>query len=131
MGLLTLHSFFLTLIFFLICLVPYIHICFQYFLLLCFYFHLVSLALFATRHILQFTMFDSISQQALRNTTKIKKILHSSRRKSKCRVNNNQTKCSKISVAQSVSFSSILINLLSVWFFCRLQIKKVFVAITF
>ena len=41
---------------------PHIHICFYYFLNLCSYFHLLFLTLIATRHILQFSMFDSISE---------------------------------------------------------------------
>ena len=39
---------------FFICLVPYIPICLFYFLILCFYFHLLFPSLLATRHILQF-----------------------------------------------------------------------------
>ena len=46
---------------FFICLVPYIHICLHYFLILCFYFHHLLHTLLASRHILQFTMPDSIS----------------------------------------------------------------------
>ena len=38
-----------------------------------FYFHLLFLTLLATTHILQFTMFDSISLQPARNITEIKK----------------------------------------------------------
>ena len=57
---------------FFICLVPYIHICLYYFLILCFYFHLLFHSLLATRHILQFTMFDSISLQPARKGAYIK-----------------------------------------------------------
>ena len=62
-------------------LVPYIYICLYYFLILCSYFHLF-LAPLATRHILQFTMFDSISLQPARNITEIKKhfIVHDERK---------------------------------------------------
>ena len=59
---------------FFICLVPYIHICLYYSLILCFYFHLLFHSLFATRHILQFTMFDSISFQPVSNITETKNI---------------------------------------------------------
>ena len=57
---------------FFICLVPYILICLYYFLILFFYFHLHFPSLLATRHILQFTMFDSISFQPARNITEIR-----------------------------------------------------------
>ena len=56
-----------------ICIVPYIHICFFYFFILCFYFHLLSLVRLSTKHILQFTMFDTISLQPARNITEMKK----------------------------------------------------------
>ena len=57
MRLLTWHCFVLTLItVFFICLVPYIPICLYYSLILCFYFHLLFPSLFASRHILQFTI---------------------------------------------------------------------------
>ena len=59
------HCFFLTLIN-----VFFIH--FYYFLILCSYFHLLFLALLTTRHILQFTMFDTISLKPARNVTEIK-----------------------------------------------------------
>ena len=59
-------------------LVPYIHICLYYFLILCFYFHLLFHTLLATRHILQFTMLDSISLQPDYGD---KKYFHSPRRK--------------------------------------------------
>ena len=67
---------------FFICLVPYIHICLYYFLIFCSYFHLLFLALLATRHILEFTMFDSISLQPARNVAEIKKyfIVHDKRK---------------------------------------------------
>ena len=54
---------------FFIYIIPYIHICFYYFLILCF--------LLATKHILHFTMVDTISLQPARNITEIKKTLHS------------------------------------------------------
>ena len=57
---------------FYICLVPYIPICLYYFLILCFYFHLLSSFLLATRHILEFTIFDSISLQPARNISEIR-----------------------------------------------------------
>ena len=47
-----------------ICLVPYIHICLYYCLVLCCYCNLLFHALLATRHIVQFTMFYSISLQS-------------------------------------------------------------------
>ena len=61
--------------FFFICLVPYIHFCLYYFLILC-YFHLPFLTLLATRHILQFIMFDSISLKTARNIMEIKNIYY-------------------------------------------------------
>ena len=67
---LTLYSFFLTLITVFIC----IYICFYYFLILRFYFHLLFLNLFATKHILQFTMFDIISLQTASTITEIRNI---------------------------------------------------------
>ena len=66
---------------FFIYIIPYIHICFYYFLILCFHFHLLFLTLLATKHILYFTMVDTISLQPARNITQIKKTLHSPRRK--------------------------------------------------
>ena len=42
---------------FFICLVPNLHVCLYYFLILCSYFHLLFLTHVATGHILQFTMF--------------------------------------------------------------------------
>ena len=79
---------------FFISLVPYIHICLYYFLILCSYFHPLFLTLLTTRHILQFTIFDSTSLQPARNITEI--ILHSPRRKKKCRVNYNQDNYSNL-----------------------------------
>ena len=79
---------------FFISLVPYIHICLYYFLILCSYFHPLFLTLLATRHILQFTIFDSISLQPARNITEI--TLHSSQRKKKFRVNYNQSNYSNL-----------------------------------
>ena len=52
---------------FFICLVPYTHICFYFFLILFFYFHLLFLTLLAKRYILHFTMFDSISLQSVKS----------------------------------------------------------------
>ena len=57
---------------FFVCLVPFIYIC-LYFLILRSYFHLLFLTHFATRRILQFTLFDSISLRTTRNITEIKK----------------------------------------------------------
>ena len=54
-----------------------------------FYFHLLFYTLLATRHILQFTMFHSISLQ-LPVILLRQKILHSALRKKDCRVNYNQ-----------------------------------------
>ena len=81
------------------------------FLILCSYFHLLFLTLLATRYILLFTMFDSISLQPARNVTELTKTLYSSRRKKKCRVNYNQNKCSK-HIVQSTSFASLFIYIL-------------------
>ena len=39
-----------------------------------FYFHLLFPSLFTTKHIVQFTMFDSISLQPARNITEIRNI---------------------------------------------------------
>ena len=67
----------------------YIYIICLYYLsvstILCFYFHLLFLTLLATRHILQFTIFDSISLQLARNIMEIKKyfILHDERKMSR------------------------------------------------
>ena len=66
---------------FFIQLVPYIPICFSYFLILCFYFHLLFHSLLATRHILQFTMFDSILLQPGRNILEIRNTSWSSTKK--------------------------------------------------
>ena len=60
---------------FFVCLVPYSHICLYYFLIFCFYFHYLFLTLIATRHILQFTMFDLISLQPAHNITVMKNTL--------------------------------------------------------
>ena len=79
---------------FFIYLISYIHICLYYFLILCPYFHPLFLTLLATRHILQFTIFDSISLQSARDITEI--TLHSPRRKKKCRVNYNQNNYSNL-----------------------------------
>ena len=81
---------------FFICLVTYTHICLYYFLLLFSLFHLLFFTLLAMRHILQFTMFDSISLQPASNITEMRKTLHSPRQKKKCCINYNQNKCSNI-----------------------------------
>ena len=86
------HCFFLTLINVFL-LVPYIHICLYYFLILCSYFHLLFLTLLAARHILQFTMLDSISLQPARE---IIKTLYRPWQRKNCRVNLNQSKCSNM-----------------------------------
>ena len=57
---------------FFICVVPYIPMCVYYFLILYFYFHLLFHSLLATRHILQFAMFDSISLQPVHNIKEIR-----------------------------------------------------------
>ena len=72
LRLLILHCFFLTLITVFICIIPCAHIIFYYFLILCFYFHLLFLNLLTTKHILQFTMFHIISLQTARNITEIR-----------------------------------------------------------
>ena len=46
-------------------------ICLYYFLILYFYFHFFFPSLLATRHILQFTIFDSISLKPARNITEV------------------------------------------------------------
>ena len=83
------HYFFLTLIndfiYIFSTIHPYLSQLFPHFV---FFFLLLFLTLLATRHILQFTMFDLISE--------IKKTLPSPRRKKKCCVNYNQNKCSNI-----------------------------------
>ena len=76
---------------FFISLIPYI---IYYFFILCSYFHPLFLTLLATRHILQFTIFDSISLQPARNITE--RALHSSQQKTKCRVNYNQNNYSNL-----------------------------------
>ena len=81
---------------FFICLVPYNHLCLYYFLILCSYFHFLFLILLATRHVLPFTIFDSISLKPSSYITETRKTLRSPRRKKKCRVNYNQNKCSSI-----------------------------------
>ena len=58
---------------FFICLVAYIPFCLYYFAVL--YFHFLFHSLLAKRHILQFTMFDSISLQPFRNISGIKNTL--------------------------------------------------------
>ena len=63
------------------------------------------LTLLATRHILLFTMFDSISLQPARNFTEIIKALYSLPRKKKCRVNYDGNKCSKIWVFRPSLFT--------------------------
>ena len=64
------------------CWVPYIPICFYHYLILCFDFHFFFLTLLSTRHILEFTMFDSISSQPARNIAEINKyyIVHGERK---------------------------------------------------
>ena len=57
---------------FFICIIPYTHIYFSYFLILCSYFHLLFLTLLTMKHILQFTMFCIILFQTARNITEIK-----------------------------------------------------------
>ena len=52
---------------FFICLVPYVPICLNYFLILCFCFHLLFHSPLPRIHIQQVTLFDSISLQPARN----------------------------------------------------------------
>ena len=80
--------------FFLISLVPYMHICLYYFLILFSYCHLLFLSLLTTRHILQFTMFNLISWKPARNITEIKKNTSCSTTKENC----NQNKYSNITI---------------------------------
>ena len=82
----------------------YIYVCLYYSLILRSYFDLLFLTHLATRHILQFTMFDSISLQPARNIMDIKKyfIVHHERKDIALIITKNQ----------SMSFSS-LIKLLS------------------
>ena len=63
-------------------LVPYIHICLYFVLILCFYCHLPFHTFLTTRHILEFPLLDSISLQSARNITEIKNT-------SSCRVKYN------------------------------------------
>ena len=92
-------------------LVPYIHIRLYYFLILCSYFHPLFLTLLATRHILQFTIFDSISLQPARIITEI--TLHSPRRKKKGGVNYNQNNYSNLIFGLNYELFLPLIKLLS------------------
>ena len=101
---------------FFICLVPYIPICLYYFLILFFYFHLLFHSLLTTRHILQFTMFDLISLQPARNISEIRHTSQSTTKKN-CRVNQKPIQCSNIFVNICMSFSLILIKLLSFLFY--------------
>ena len=76
------HCFFLTLItvfYMFSTMYPYLSVLF---FLFCFYFHLLFLIFLATRHILQFTIFDSISLQPARIITEIRKyfIVHDKRK---------------------------------------------------
>ena len=57
---------------FFICIIPCIHVCSYYFLILCFYFRLLFLDLLAKKHILQFTVFRTILLQTARNITEIR-----------------------------------------------------------
>ena len=107
------------------CLAPYIHICLYYFLILCFYSHLLFLTLLATRHILLFTMFDSISLQSARNITEIRKTLHSSWRKKKCRVNFNQNKYSNIWYKIWVFPPSLFTFLFTYYFVTKKSLKNI------
>ena len=63
---------------FFICLVPFIPICFYYFLILCFCFHLLFHSLLAKRQILQFTMINSTSLQPLQPARNISEIRNTS-----------------------------------------------------
>ena len=96
---------------FFISLVPYIHICLYYFLILCSYFHPLFLTLLATRHILQFTIFDSILLQPARIITEI--TLHSPRREKKGGVNYNQSNYSNLIFGLNYELFLPLIKLLS------------------
>ena len=77
------------------------HICLYYFLILCFYFHLLFLTPLATTHIFQLTVFDSISFGPACNMG----IIHSLQQKKNCHINFNLTKCSNIMVVKSMIFS--------------------------
>ena len=86
MRLLTLHCFFSTLltIFYMFSTIdPYLR---QLFSHVVFLFSPSFFTLPTTKHILQFTMLDSISLQPARNITEIKKILQSPRQKKRCHV---------------------------------------------
>ena len=107
--------------FFFIPLVPYIHIYLYYFLILCSYFHPLLLTLLVTRHILQFTIFDSISLQPARNITEI--TLHSPRRKKKCRVNYNQNNYSNLIFGLNYE---LFLPLYQITFFLRFGQAKIF-----
>ena len=106
---------------FLLLLIPYIHICLYYFLILFSCFHLLFLTLLAPRHILQFTMLDSISLQPAREITKT---LHSSWQKKNCRVNFNQGKSSNM-IIYSTKYEFFL-PLYQITFFLAFGQAKIF-----
>ena len=105
---------------FFICLVPYIHIFLCYLLILCSYFYLLFLTLLATRHILQFKMFDSISLKPVRNIAEIKK----TRRKKKSSVNYNQNKYSNIKLIGTKY--KLFLPLFQITFFTAFGQAKIF-----
>ena len=123
MRLLMLHSFFLTLItvFHMFSgLYPYLSLLFSHFVF--FFFHLLSHSLFATRHILQVTVFDSISLQPARNISEIRNTWQSTTKKN-CRVDHNQTNALTFSWNKVWFFPSSLSSyfLLSFWSGYRLK----------
>ena len=108
------HCFFLTLIniFYIFNTIhSYLSLLFSHFVFLFSFVYLLFLTLLATRHILQFTIFDSISLQPARSITEIK--LHSPRRKKKCRVNYNQNNYSNLIFGLNYELFLPLIKLLS------------------
>ena len=110
---------------FFICLVPYIPICFYYFLILCFCFHLLFHSLLATRHILQFTMIDSTSLQPLEPARNISEMRNTSSHSTKKNysVNHNQPNALIFSWNKVWVFLSSLQNyfLFSFWSGFRLK----------
>ena len=95
---------------FFIFLLLYIPICLYYFLIFCFYFHLHFHSLVATRHILQFTMFDLISLQPALNTPR-QEILHSPLPKKKCHDSDSQTNALIFSRKNILVLTLLLIKL--------------------
>ena len=121
MWLSILHCFFLTLI----TVFSYVYISLFVSIILsfsqCFYFHLLFPYLFATRHILHFTMFDSISLQPARNITEIRNTSQPTTKERKRFA--SIMRSSNIFVKESMSFFFLLIKSLSFQFLIRLMLS--------